>query len=214
MREAFTIGAMSVTPHNPGQSPLVFFKVGLLGSAPNSFPYELAQSIGAHLTSSGAVLAKVQERFWVAGEGQPHVNRDKMRLKMGDDVRQALRKREGHVVVNKFYNSTKTRRELGKIAHAHTSRTVALNLHTSLEAAQERMQRWTAEDHSESIGHSLSDADSQRLLEQMVTNVSMARIGEEGLDFVFDLEGEATTPELIDQVRDYMRDDGLIERLV
>ena len=88
--------------------PLLFFKVGALGSAPRRFPELLAERFSAHLLSSDAIRALIKEER-VEIQNPTRIDSQAINKRLGEMATPLLM--QGHNVVEDiFCNNPKTRR--------------------------------------------------------------------------------------------------------
>lgn len=185
---------------------LLFYKIGVLGGTPLDFPRLLADEIDADFLSSDHIRKELADRR--AGTSRTRTQSKQVQQTFARQAREALG--VGDVVGDIFFNSPRSRLIPHEVAHAAGDLVVALNVHTPLRLAKQRVEQWAEEDAFElpvdqwEVHPAVA---ARRMMGDLVRPTD-----EESIDYLLRVDGSTDdNDEIIDQVCDQLMEYGWLE---
>jgi hypothetical protein len=189
--------------------PILFFKVARIGALPKKFGQVLGDEFGVEIFSVPQMRAEIEKERQESQDDrevtQRHINSYMRRqaasaLRAGND---AFPEVALNVPNSRERMAVKTAQRSGAFS-------VALNIETPFNVAKDRVERWTRED---SFDKPLSDwrIPPIVILELGLNDITIPEAGEEGVDFIFNLDGSEPAEGIMDQIDRHLVNHGLID---
>lgn len=188
--------------------PLLIFKIGVLGCAPLDFTQALADEYDAEFLSSDLVRRSIMDENEAQGHSARNINVKRIRGILGAQAGPVLSAGDD-VVMDMFINVPNSRRFPLGLAKDTGALTLALWINTPFNTAAERVTQWTGED-AFPIPIAKWDIPPIAAARTMMKHVVWPQ--HEGIDFVFNLRGEADTDGLLEQFDEKLERFGLSDR--
>jgi predicted kinase len=185
--------------------PVLYFKIGMLGSVPLDFGEAIARNFGAIRLSSEEIRKTMKTRASAQGKTRPVHTSDIRRVL----ARQATIHLEDtqDVMADMFFNKVRSRQLPVDTAKNAGGLSLALSIKLPISVALSRVEQWVEED---AFGLPVTEWDvhPMRLAKGMIGNID--RPQRERIDYVLHLDGDAETPALINQVEAQLDKHGLL----
>lgn len=197
------------------ESPLLYFKIGVIGCLPLGFSEELAQNFDAIRVSTDLhrlayinTHSDVIEKDDLVGYiNRPVTFRSKLLRQTDELIRQ-----NNDVIVDDFFNYPDSRRPLKEVSLSTGALMVALNVTTSLGVIYDRLYTWIGRGDFElpiTYRKVLPVLEAKRSLQNISKRQRPSGRNNEGVHHIIDLDGNNEVHELLNQVRDYLIDQDL-----
>ena len=191
-------------PQSAGNKPLLVFKVGILGCVPLDMPARLAEEFDMKFVSSEEVHKQIVEQGLADGlpvEKATKFSSNRQRRILVSQATEHLT--GGHdVMMDVFYNKQNTRRVPLDLCERMGAASIALTFDVSLDQAMKRVQQWTED------GEFKLPVSYWRVPPYQATLASRKHLewpSQEGIDYVFRMNGGNDTDDLLDQFERHMR---------
>lgn len=192
--------------------PILFYKIGVLGCAPLDFCETLAEEYDTSLVSSDRIRKELMDAR--DAEGLDPVRAQNINSR---DIKRVVSKRtsellekDGDVVLDIFCNTENSRKFPLDLVKSAGALTIALWINTPFRLALERVTEWTEHD-AFIIPRSRWKIPPVQAAKAMMSHVEWPS-HEEGVDWVFSLDGTGDTQNMLDQFDDGLVAAGLIDR--
>lgn len=193
------------TPRFDASNPMLIFKVGILGTCPLDFPEALAEDMDAQFLSSDRIRLEIADSIsdfrhhpnYLRAIRSTIMDRALPMLEKGDDV-----------VLDMFFNTRKSRVFPIEMAEMALASSVVLDIHAPFATALERVEIWTAEDAFE-IPASEWNVPPIAVAKGMMGHIQRPR--DEGIDYLFRIDGSADTASMIGETYEHLERHGLID---
>ncbi len=184
------------------QPPLLFFKVGLHGSAPREFGTDLAARLQTRLiTGEGIREAMRLER--AARGTTSRATPEKVNKRLFRDALPILKSKEDLVADMYFLTPNSRARTPAELARITGALTIALFTAAPLTAIEKRLAYWAFQRGKlDDFEGTLSENPNWRLFQMPGAD--------ETIDYVFPLDGTLRASELVDQVEEHLRINSLV----
>lgn len=188
------------------RGPLLFFKVGLLGSAPLEFGQSLADTWGLARPSTQQINARIRERREVNSSTREVTQQD-MAKQLGREIAPLLQG-GGNVMADVFFNTPVSRaRTPIRLARDAGALLIALDIETPVSVIRQRVKAWTEEDRLGSLANVPSPTD----VVFASLDILQSPTRKEDIDYIFHLDGTAEMPELLGCIEAGLQANYLIE---